>query len=193
MQAPHNLQQRLHPLDLGTRAIALIVRKQVLRGLKFGLYSTPRCLGYQNYTGGSYDSPKGPILCSPQDVTEYAAWGVDCLKQDGDNPEGYETEATYGCLASAQRDIVYSLSNNAGCDPNGTHPAYYGRYVNAWRIGYDLSDAWSAILDNGFVGFDPGHGNMRHEQGFQAGSPAQLERQRTDKSHRLHAVRHQGQ
>ena len=81
-----------------------------------------------------------------QDVQQWAAWEVDYLKYDWvpiDLPHVIEMSRE---LRSANRDIVYSLSNNAKL-PLAPELA---KWANAWRTTVDIADTWESVSDLGF-------------------------------------------
>jgi alpha-galactosidase len=117
------------------------------KGLKFGLYSLSRSPSYMGFTGGETNG----MVCSPQDVQQMADWGVDYLKYDGDDPQADSYAATGVCVRAAPRDIVLTICSSGGCSYKGAD--YYRQICNAWRIGYDLSDAFSAIKETAFNGY----------------------------------------
>jgi alpha-galactosidase len=113
--------------------------------LKFGLYSTPRAVGYSGFTGGTYvtpDTDAAPngenLLASPQDVQQLVDWGVDYLKYDGDDEGDVDVQTTSATVHSATRDIVYSLSQNTGA--NFTEASTVSSIGNSWRTAFDMVD-----------------------------------------------------
>lgn len=122
------------------------------RGLKLGIYSSPRprtCAGYE----GSY----GHVA---QDARTYAAWGVDYLKYDLCSGEWfYDTrervERSYtemgAALRATGRPIIFSL-----CEYGRFDVGSWGRDVGGhlWRTTGDITDDYRTMArigseDNG--------------------------------------------
>lgn len=88
----------------------------------------------------------GKISFARQDVQQWAAWKVDYLKYDWvpiDLPHVIEMSRE---LRVANRDIVYSLSNNAKL-PLAPELA---KWANSWRTTVDIEDTWASVSDLGF-------------------------------------------
>jgi alpha-galactosidase len=127
-------------------------------GLHLGIYSSPgprTCAGYP----ASYKFEK-------QDADTYAGWGVDYLKYDwcsyGEiqpKPDLIELERPYTLmhekLVESSRDIVFSL-----CQYGMGNVWDWGRSVggNLWRTTGDITDTWSSMTGNGFIGGKWVHG-----------------------------------
>ncbi len=147
----------------GIKAIADYVHS---KGLKFGLYSdvgTKTCAGRPGSIGHEY-----------QDAKQYAAWGVDYLKEDWCNTlPGQNAESSYtlmrDALAATGRPIVFSL-----CEWGSNKPwLWAGPVGNLWRATGDIQDCWDCkrqwggngvvqIIDlmNGIESYSgPGHWN----------------------------------
>ena len=147
----------------GIKALADYVHS---KGLKLGLYTdvgTLTCAKRPGSIGHEY-----------QDAKQYAAWGVDYLKEDWCNTlPGQSSESSYtlmrNALAESGRPIVFSL-----CEWGSTKPwLWAGPVGNLWRSTPDIQDCWSCkkawggngvvdIIDqlNGLQSYaGPGHWN----------------------------------
>ncbi len=116
----------------GIKALADYVHS---RGLKFGLYTdvgTMTCAKRPGSIGHEY-----------QDAAQYAAWGVDYLKDDWCNTlPGQSSESSYtlmrNALAATGRPIVFSI-----CEWGSTKPwLWAGPVGNLWRATPDIQDCW---------------------------------------------------
>ena len=105
------------------------------KGLKFGVYTdvgTKTCAGRPGSIGHEY-----------QDARQYAAWGVDYLKEDWCNTlPGQNAESSYtlmrDALAATGRPIVFSL-----CEWGSNKPwLWAGPIGNLWRATGDIQDCW---------------------------------------------------
>jgi len=153
-------------------------------GLKVGIYSTPWVTSYAIHIGGSAENPEGtwspPTIpkkgnvnkkilpwaigqyhFAANDARQWAAWGIDYLKYDWNPNELPEAQEMYDALRQSDRDVVFSLSNNA---PFTNAPAL-ARIANCWRTTGDIRDNWDSMSKKGF-GEDkweqfaqPGHWN----------------------------------
>jgi alpha-galactosidase len=147
----------------GIKALADYVHS---KGLKFGIYTdagTKTCGGRPGSLGHEY-----------QDARQYAAWGVDYLKEDWCNTvPGQNSEASYtvmrDALKASGRPILFSI-----CEWGSTKPwLWAGSIGNMWRATGDIQDCWDCkkswggngvvqILDlmNGLESYaGPGHWN----------------------------------
>jgi len=136
------------------------------KGLKLGIYTdvgTMTCAKRPGSIGHEY-----------QDAKQYAAWGVDYLKEDWCNTlPGQNSESSYtlmrNALAESGRPIVFSI-----CEWGSTKPwLWAGPVGNLWRSTPDIQDCWDCkrtwggggvvqILDlmNGLESYaGPGHWN----------------------------------
>ena len=136
------------------------------KGLKFGVYTdvgTKTCAGRPGSIGHEY-----------QDARQYAAWGVDYLKEDWCNTlPGQNAESSYtlmrDALAATGRPIVFSI-----CEWGKNKPwLWAGPVGNLWRATDDIQDCWECkrqwggngvvqIVDlmNGIESYSgPGHWN----------------------------------
>jgi len=136
------------------------------KGLKLGIYTdvgTMTCAKRPGSIGHEY-----------QDAKQYAAWGVDYLKEDWCNTlPGQNSESSYtlmrNALADSGRPIVFSI-----CEWGSTKPwLWAGPVGNLWRSTPDIQDCWDCkrtwggggvvqILDlmNGLESYaGPGHWN----------------------------------
>lgn len=116
----------------GIKALADYVHS---KGLKFGLYTdvgTMTCAKRPGSIGHEY-----------QDAAQYAAWGVDYLKDDWCNTlPGQSSESSYtlmrNALAATGRPIVFSI-----CEWGSTKPwLWAGPVGNLWRATPDIQDCW---------------------------------------------------
>lgn len=117
----------------GIKALADYIHS---RGLKFGIYTcagTKTCAGRPASLGYEF-----------QDARQYAAWGVDYLKEDWCNTlKGQNAESSYtlmrDALHRAGRPIVFSL-----CEWGSNKPWLWAKDVgHLWRTTGDISDVWS--------------------------------------------------
>ncbi|HUZ97437.1 MAG TPA: glycoside hydrolase family 27 protein [Edaphobacter sp.] len=116
----------------GIKAVADYVHS---KGLKFGIYTdagTKTCGGRPGSLGHEY-----------QDARQYAAWGVDYLKEDWCNTvPGQNSEASYtvmrDALKASGRPILFSI-----CEWGSTKPwLWAGPIGNMWRATGDIQDCW---------------------------------------------------
>jgi alpha-galactosidase len=104
------------------------------KGLKFGIYSDAGRGTCQNRPGShGYEY---------QDARQYAAWGVDYLKEDWCNHGTQDSQASYetmrDALAKSGRPIVFSI-----CEWGSTKPwLWAGSVGNLWRTTGDIVDKW---------------------------------------------------
>ena len=116
----------------GIRALADYVHS---KGLLFGIYTcagSKTCAGRPASLGYEY-----------QDARQYAAWGVDFLKEDWCNTTTQNAPASYtlmrDALRKAGRPIVFSL-----CEWGSNKPWLWAKDVGQlWRTTGDISDKWS--------------------------------------------------
>jgi alpha-galactosidase len=116
----------------GIRALADYIHS---KGLLFGIYTcagSKTCAGRPASLGYEY-----------QDARQYAAWGVDFLKEDWCNTTTQNAPASYAlmrdALHKAGRPIVFSL-----CEWGSNKPWLWARDVGQlWRTTGDISDKWS--------------------------------------------------
>ena len=103
----------------------------------------------------------GEFSLVPNDVRQWAVWGVDYLKYDWEPVDVEHASEMRDALAACGRDVVLSLSNNADFD----HAADWARLANCWRTTRDIRDRWESVEE---IGFDqhawapfagPGHWN----------------------------------
>ena len=106
------------------------------KGLKFGIYTdvgTKTCAGRPGSIGHEY-----------QDAKQYAAWGVDYVKEDWCNTlPGQNAESSYtlmrDALAATGRPIVFSI-----CEWGTNKPwLWAGPVGNLWRATDDIQDCWN--------------------------------------------------
>ena len=81
-----------------------------------------------------------------QDVTQWAAWGVDYLKYDWSPIDTAHTGEMLRELVASRRDIVYSVSNNA----RHSIAPDLARLTNCSRTSLDLQDSWESVSEIGF-------------------------------------------
>jgi len=130
-------------------------------GLKAGIYSTPWTHGYDGRKGASADSPKreyfqqkpkeedkvlGKYYFEEIDAKQYALWGFDYLKYDWTPNDVPSTKRMSDALKSQNRDLVYSLSNDATLSLGDE----YARLSNSWRTTDDINDSWYNMTNIGF-------------------------------------------
>jgi alpha-galactosidase len=104
-------------------------------GLKFGIYSdagSQTCAHRPGSLGHEY-----------QDTLQYAAWGVDYLKEDWCSTTTQDAKSAYTLMRKALdatgRPIVLSI-----CEWGGRLPWLWGKEVggNLWRTTGDIQDRW---------------------------------------------------
>jgi alpha-galactosidase len=121
----------------GIKALADYIHS---KGLKIGIYTdvgTKTCAGRAGSIGHEY-----------QDARQYAAWGVDYLKEDwcstlpNQSAESSYTlmrDALAAATASTGRPILFSL-----CEWGSNKPwLWAGPIGNLWRATPDIQDCWS--------------------------------------------------
>ncbi|GGB14432.1 glycoside hydrolase family 27 protein [Puia dinghuensis] len=117
----------------GIKALADYIHS---KGLKFGIYTcagTKTCAGRPASLGYEF-----------QDARQYAAWGVDYLKEDWCNVlPAQSAEASYtlmrDALHAAGHPIVFSL-----CEWGSNKPWHWATNVgHLWRTTGDIQDRWS--------------------------------------------------
>jgi len=127
----------------GIKALADYIHS---KGLKFGIYTdagTNTCAGRPGTMGHEY-----------QDARQYAAWGVDYVKEDWCHTlPGQNSEASYtlfrDALAATGRPIVFSI-----CEWGSTKPwLWAGPVGNLWRSTGDIQDCWDCKKPLGGNGF----------------------------------------
>jgi alpha-galactosidase len=116
----------------GIKALAAYVHS---KGLKFGIYT---CAG-RNTCAGRPASAGYEF----QDARQYAAWGVDYLKEDWCNTATQNAQASYtimrDALYKAGRPIVFSL-----CEWGSNKPWTWATDVgHLWRTCGDIGNSWS--------------------------------------------------
>lgn len=95
--------------------------------------------GYMNHYHGKYSFVQ-------QDARQWGEWGIDYLKYDWKPNDYYHVREMHDALRSLDRDIVYSLSNEA---PYGDAPLWM-QYSNCWRTTGDIRDTWESMSSIGF-------------------------------------------
>jgi alpha-galactosidase len=135
-----NIQPDPKLFPTGIKALADYVHS---RGLKFGIYTdagTKTCAGRPGSRGHEF-----------QDAQQYAAWGVDYLKEDWCNTGTQNAEASYAtmheALVAAGRPIVFSI-----CEWGTAKPYLWGKEVggNLWRTTGDIADKFQGKDDYRF-------------------------------------------
>jgi alpha-galactosidase len=125
----------------GIKALADYIHS---KGLKFGIYTcagTKTCAGRPASLGYEF-----------QDARQYAAWGVDYLKEDWCNVlPNQNAEASYtlmrDALYKAGRPIVFSL-----CEWGSNKPWHWAENIgHLWRTCGDIGNNW------GYYGGGDGH------------------------------------
>ena len=126
----------------GIKALADYIHS---KGLKFGVYTdvgTKTCAGRPGSIGHEY-----------QDARQYAAWGVDYVKDDWCNTlPGQNGESSYtlmrDALAATGRPIVFSI-----CEWGSNKPwLWAGPVGNLWRATDDIKDCWDCHRPHGGIG-----------------------------------------
>jgi alpha-galactosidase len=118
----------------GIKALADYVHS---KGLKFGIYT---CAGTKTCAGRP-----ASLGYELTDARQYAAWGVDFLKEDWCNTvPGQAAPASYtrmrDALYKAGRPIVFSL-----CEWGSNKPWLWAENVgHLWRTTGDIEDKWSS-------------------------------------------------
>lgn len=116
----------------GIKALADYIHS---KGLKFGIYTcagTKTCAGRPASRGYEFE-----------DARQYAAWGVDYLKEDWCNTSTQNAESSYtlmrDALYKAGRPIVFSL-----CEWGSHKPWHWAANVgNLWRTCGDIGNTWN--------------------------------------------------
>jgi alpha-galactosidase len=135
----------------GIKALADYVHS---RGLKFGIYSdagTKTCAGRLGSRGHEF-----------QDAQQYAAWGVDYLKEDWCSTGKQNAEASYQtmheALLATGRPIVFSI-----CEWGTASPWLWAPAVgNLWRTTGDIADKFQGKDDYRFGMIDIVDLNAEH-------------------------------
>jgi alpha-galactosidase len=126
----------------GIKALADYIHS---KGLKLGVYTdvgTKTCAGRPGSIGHEY-----------QDARQYAAWGVDYVKEDWCNTlPGQNAESSYtlmrDALAATGRPIVFSI-----CEWGSNKPwLWAGPIGNLWRATDDIKDCWDCKKPQGGIG-----------------------------------------
>jgi len=126
----------------GIRALADYIHS---KGLKFGIYTD----------AGAMTCAKRPGSLGHefQDAKQYAAWGVDYLKEDWCNTLPHQnSESSYtlmrNALAQSGRPIVFSI-----CEWGLSKPwLWAGSVGNLWRATPDIQDCWDCKNKYGWGG-----------------------------------------
>jgi alpha-galactosidase len=92
-----------------------------------------------NYRHGTHSFVKN-------DVRQWGEWGIDYLKYDWYPNDVYHVREMHDALRSLNRDVIYSLSNNA---PYGDAPQWV-KWANVWRTTGDIHDTWESVSALGF-------------------------------------------
>jgi alpha-galactosidase len=138
--AQGNIQPDPKLFPSGIKALADYVHS---RGLKFGIYTdagTKTCAGRLGSRGHEF-----------QDAQQYAAWGVDYLKEDWCSTGKQNAESSYetmhDALVASGRPIVFSL-----CEWGTANPYLWGKSVggNLWRTTGDIADKFQGKDDYRF-------------------------------------------
>jgi alpha-galactosidase len=135
-----NIQPDPKLFPSGIKALADYVHS---RGLKFGIYTdagTKTCAGRAGSRGHEF-----------QDAQQYAAWGVDYLKEDWCSTGKQNAESSYetmhDALVASGRPIVFSL-----CEWGTANPYLWAKGVggNLWRTTGDIADKFQGKDDYRF-------------------------------------------
>jgi alpha-galactosidase len=127
-------------------------------GLKSGIYSSPWVSAYRgylrsyagessDYAAGTFVKPKnqeemkrvGKYTFERNDVQQWEEWGIDYLKYDWSPLDLPSVKRMAHALRTANRDIIYSLANNAPI----ANAAEYMNSANCVRTTIDLIDVWN--------------------------------------------------
>ncbi|MDD3160960.1 MAG: putative Ig domain-containing protein [Bacteroidales bacterium] len=81
------------------------------------------------------------------DAKQWGDWDIDYLKYDWNPNDFYYTKEMADALRTLDRDVVYSLSNNA---PYGDAPVW-AQYTNCYRTTGDIRDTWESMSSIGFA------------------------------------------
>ncbi len=147
------------------------------KGLKFGIYSTPWTVawgrtdkkvleewGVDRLTGCSSGDPDplykpgsipdgryvGINKHEAEDVAQWVEWGVDYLKYDWCPNDPVSTERMGRVLKSANRDILFSITNQARIE----HVDVFRKWAHLWRGINDTHDTYSSVVRNAFLSRD---------------------------------------
>ncbi len=126
-----NIQYDAGKFPHGIKALADYIHS---KGLKFGIYTcagTKTCAGRPASRGYEF-----------QDARQYAAWGVDYLKEDWCNTSTQNAQESYtlmrDALYKAGRPIVFSL-----CEWGANKPWHWAQDVgHLWRTTGDIGNFW---------------------------------------------------
>ena len=88
----------------------------------------------------------GKYSFATNDAKQWGDWGIDYLKYDWNPNDFYYTKEMHDALRKLDRDIVYSLSNEA---PYGDAPVW-SEDANCWRTTGDIRDEWESVKRLGF-------------------------------------------
>lgn len=80
------------------------------------------------------------------DAVQYSRYGFDYLKYDWTPNDLPATKRMSVALKEQNRDIIYSLSNEATLSLGEK----YARLANSWRTTDDINDSWGSITSIGF-------------------------------------------
>lgn len=185
--------------------LAGLVEEMHGMGFKIGLYSSPWRGSPWGFCGGSADTAEGTwVTGSPQgvgkderfqyhtvgrfsfevqDAQQWAAWGVDALRYDGNADPLVSTAGMHKALAECGRDIVLAVFNGVSADqvpPLAAHAhtwrtfGWAGSTWDAQGLGMPgLLDVWRMIMpwttlcapgrfpDADIIPLDEGHAGSR--------------------------------
>ena len=110
------------------------------RGLKFGIYVA---IGATTCSGGT----PGSLDNEDRDARTFAAWGVDYVKADRCNADGFVLRDLFGrwrdAIAASGRPMVLSASDNGGRE----EPWAWGPVTaTLWRTTRDIHDDWTRMI-----------------------------------------------
>lgn len=88
----------------------------------------------------------GRVSFVAQDVSQWAAWGIDYLKYDWSPIDIAHAAEMNRALIASRRDIVYSVSRNS----RTPLAADLLPLTNCTRTAVDLQDTWESVSDIGF-------------------------------------------
>jgi len=128
-------------------------------GLKAGIYSGPYVVPWgtdgcgtssglwdTNFSRAGEGRYVGVNKHEHEDISQWAAWGIDYFKYDWAETDMILTERMSTELKKSSRDIVFSITTNV----NIKDAAKVKELVNLWRSNEDTGPEWKSVLKNGF-------------------------------------------
>eukprot|EP00928_Gymnodinium_smaydae_P042121 TRINITY_DN28410_c0_g1_i1.p1 TRINITY_DN28410_c0_g1~~TRINITY_DN28410_c0_g1_i1.p1 ORF type:complete len:720 (+),score=80.71 TRINITY_DN28410_c0_g1_i1:42-2162(+) len=146
-------------------------------GMKFGLYTAS---GKSTCAGKA-----GSCGFEKIDAEQYAAWGVDYLKEDWCGGCTGDDTSDYGkmqeALVATGRDIYHTLEGSPNISLVSAHP---NRYGGSHRVAHDIMATWFSVLSevdaasglHHFVHADNGYGSFYNDLDMlEVGNPGDFE------------------